>query len=629
MACDLGALSAVRRTTRRLPRTAPESIRCVGACVDKGPNGAARIVPAPPDCELGRAEIADRNADNARAVIHSGVSLRYQGDRRAGRNNLELLVGGRHLGGDDRRSPGPLVGGEPELAQRARCARKSDERLGGDVGELDLPPSGEGVPGAEGGIAPFGDQYPDGDVIRVERQPQERGVGGVAAKAGGRVRPAERPKLKAPAGLAFAEVIDHAGIKVAADRGKRPNPQLPYLGGGGIGDGGGPRIPTVKQRPGDVQQCPPGRGERDMTAVASKQLRPQRRLQAPNLLAERRLGDMQPLRGPGEVQLFRHGDEITQVTEMSIQGIASYRGSVCFKAMTTQTEKAGRFLDLHRPGNPLLLPNPWDQGSAKLLASLGFRALATTSSGFAATLGRLDGSVSRDEALAHAAAIVVATELPVSADLENCFADDPGGVARTVTLAAETGLAGCSVEDFTGDDDEPVYDIALAAERVAAAAEAAHAGPARLVLTARAENYLHGRPDLADTITRLQAYQAAGADVLYAPGLTSLADIRQVVTAVDRPVNVLAMSGAPPVSELAEAGVSRVSVGGAFAFAALGALAAAATELRDKGTYGYLANSAAGNRAVQRAVLALGQDPGVLDGRPCCHSRARVSALST
>jgi 2-methylisocitrate lyase-like PEP mutase family enzyme len=278
------------------------------------------------------------------------------------------------------------------------------------------------------------------------------------------------------------------------------------------------------------------------------------------------------------------------------------RGRGTFKAMTTQTEKAKQFLDLHRPGNPLLLPNPWDQGSARLLASLGFQALATTSSGFAATLGRLDGSVSRDEALAHAAAIVAATVLPVSADLESGFSDDPDGVARTVTLAGEAGLAGCSVEDFTGDEDEPIYGIGSAAERVAAAAEAARAGPARLVLTARAENYLHGRLDLADTITRLQAYQAAGADVLYAPGLTSLADIRQVVTAVDRPVNVLAMPGAPPVSELAQAGVSRVSVGGAFAFAALGALADAATELRDRGTYGYLASSAAGRRAVQRAV---------------------------
>jgi 2-methylisocitrate lyase-like PEP mutase family enzyme len=262
--------------------------------------------------------------------------------------------------------------------------------------------------------------------------------------------------------------------------------------------------------------------------------------------------------------------------------------------MTSQSEKAARFLELHRPGNPLLLPNPWDQGSARLLASLGFQALATTSSGFAATLGRLDGSVSRDEALAHAAAVAAATELPVSADLENGFADDPAGVARTMALAVEAGLAGCSLEDFTGNEDEPIYDIGLAAERVAAAAEAAHGGPVRLVLTARAENYLYERPDLADTITRLQAYQAAGADVLYAPGLTRLADIRQVVTAVDRPVNVLAVAGAPTVS--------RVSVGGAFAFAALGALADAATELLDKGTYGYLTRSAAGRQAIQRAV---------------------------
>jgi 2-methylisocitrate lyase-like PEP mutase family enzyme len=273
--------------------------------------------------------------------------------------------------------------------------------------------------------------------------------------------------------------------------------------------------------------------------------------------------------------------------------------------MTSQSEKAARFLDLHRKGSPLLLPNPWDQGSARVLAALGFQALATTSSGYAATLGRLDGSVSREEALTHAATVVAATELPVSADLENCFADDTAGVARTVALAVEAGLAGCSLEDFTGDRGEPIYDIGPAAERVAAAAEAAHAGPVRLVLTARAENYLHGHPDLADTIARLQAYQAAGADVLYAPGLTSLADIRQVVAEVDRPVNVLAVRGAPSVGELAEAGVSRVSVGGAFAFAALGALVDAATELRDKGTYGYLAHSAAGRQAIQRAVLVI------------------------
>ncbi|HEX4833445.1 MAG TPA: isocitrate lyase/phosphoenolpyruvate mutase family protein [Trebonia sp.] len=270
--------------------------------------------------------------------------------------------------------------------------------------------------------------------------------------------------------------------------------------------------------------------------------------------------------------------------------------------MTTQPQKAAQFLDLHRPGEPLLLPNPWDRGSAVILASLGFRALATTSSGFAFTLGRLDGSVSRDEALAHCADIVAATGLPVSADLENCFADAPEGVAETVTLAAATGLAGLSVEDYSGDDASPVYDAALAAERVAAAAEAAHRGPARLVLTARAENYLHGRPDLDDTIARLQAYQAAGADVLYAPGLTALADIQRVVAAVDRPVNVLATAGVPPVAELAAAGVSRISVGGAFAFAAVSALAAAAAELRDQGTYGYLAASKAGRQAVAGAL---------------------------
>jgi 2-methylisocitrate lyase-like PEP mutase family enzyme len=263
--------------------------------------------------------------------------------------------------------------------------------------------------------------------------------------------------------------------------------------------------------------------------------------------------------------------------------------------------KARRFLELHHGEGPLLLPNPWDQGSARLLAWLGFQALATTSSGHAATLGHLDGSVTRSEALDHAAAIVAATELPVSADLENGFADDPAGVADTVRLAAEVGLAGCSVEDATGDQDSPVYDAGLAAERVRAAAEAAHRGPVRLVLTARAENYLYGRPDLADTIARLQAYQAAGADVLYAPGIRDLEEIRQLVASVDRPVNVLARPGVPAVAELAQAGVRRVSVGGAFAFAALGALVEAATELRDTGTYGFWDRAGAGSEAARSA----------------------------
>ncbi len=272
--------------------------------------------------------------------------------------------------------------------------------------------------------------------------------------------------------------------------------------------------------------------------------------------------------------------------------------------MPTQTDKAERFLALHQAGQPLLMPNPWDRGSARLLASLGFAALATTSSGFAATLGRLDGSVTRDEAIGHAAWIVAGTDLPVSADLENCFADDPGGVADTVRLALGAGLAGCSVEDFAGRDEDPIYDPALAAERVAAAAEVAHGGPVHLVVTARAENYLHGKPYLADTIARLQSYQEAGADVLFAPGVTKLEEIAELVRSVDRPVNVLALPGTPPVAELAGAGVKRISVGGAFAFCALDGLAQAARELRDQGSYGYWDRARSGGAAARAAFGA-------------------------
>ncbi|HEX8156468.1 MAG TPA: isocitrate lyase/phosphoenolpyruvate mutase family protein [Solirubrobacteraceae bacterium] len=272
--------------------------------------------------------------------------------------------------------------------------------------------------------------------------------------------------------------------------------------------------------------------------------------------------------------------------------------------MTDQAQKAKRFLELHAGEHPLLLPNPWDAGSAKLLASLGFEALATTSGGFAATLGRLDGSVTREEAVAHAAAIARSTDLPVSADFENGFADDPAEVAQTVRMAIDAGLAGCSIEDTTGADEGPaLYDPGTAAARIEAAAEVAHGGAVRLVLTARAENYLHGRPDLRDTIRRLQAYQDAGADVLYAPGLHTIDDIRDVVSAVDRPVNVLAWPGAPSVSELAAVGVARVSVGGAFAFAALGAAVEAAQELLEAGTYGFLGSARMG---MQRAKAAFG-----------------------
>jgi 2-methylisocitrate lyase-like PEP mutase family enzyme len=269
-----------------------------------------------------------------------------------------------------------------------------------------------------------------------------------------------------------------------------------------------------------------------------------------------------------------------------------------------QAERARAFRALHEGPGPLLLPNPWDAGSARLLASLGFAALATTSGGFAATLGRLDGEVTREEALGHAALIAAATPLPVSADLENAFADEPAGVAETIGLATAAGLAGCSVEDYTRRPGEPIYDLGLARERVAAAVSAAKAAPGPMVLTARAENYLHGRPDLADTIRRLQAYQDAGADVLYAPGLTSLADIRAVVSSVDRPVNVLAFAGAPAVPQLAEAGVRRISVGSAFSNAALGALVSAARELREEGTYGFLDLAATGRAQASAAFRA-------------------------
>lgn len=269
--------------------------------------------------------------------------------------------------------------------------------------------------------------------------------------------------------------------------------------------------------------------------------------------------------------------------------------------MSNQVDKARRFLELHRGAAPLLLANAWDRGSASLLASLGFEALATTSSGFAATLGRLDGDVTRDEALAHAATIAGAGDAPVSADLENGFADDAGGVAETIGLALQAGLAGCSVEDYSGDGAAPIYELARAAERVAAAAEVAHAGPVHLVLTARAENHLHGRMDLDDTIARLRAYEEAGADVLYAPGLTDLRDIRRIVESVGLPVNVLALASAPPVRELAEVGVKRISVGGAFAFAALGGAVAAAKELREEGTYGFSERARDGAQAARSA----------------------------
>jgi 2-methylisocitrate lyase-like PEP mutase family enzyme len=253
--------------------------------------------------------------------------------------------------------------------------------------------------------------------------------------------------------------------------------------------------------------------------------------------------------------------------------------------MATHQEKTERFLALHAGPEPLLLPNAWDQGTAKIFAALGFDAIATTSAGHAGTFGRRDGAVTFDELVAHAADLAGATDLPVNVDFENGYADEPEQVAANVTRLAETGIAGCSIEDFSRREDDPIYDLKFAAERVAAAVEAAHRGDARVVVTARCENFLHGRYDLADTIERLQAYQEAGADVLYAPLVMKLDDVGAVIAAVDRPVNVLALPGAPSVAELGAAGVRRISVGSGFYNVALGAVVAAAREFHDRGTY--------------------------------------------
>ncbi|HXZ00073.1 MAG TPA: isocitrate lyase/phosphoenolpyruvate mutase family protein [Stellaceae bacterium] len=252
-----------------------------------------------------------------------------------------------------------------------------------------------------------------------------------------------------------------------------------------------------------------------------------------------------------------------------------------------QVDKARRFQALHRRPGAFVIPNPWDAGSARLLEQLGFEALATTSAGFAFSIGRPDGPgpTSRDEMLAHAESIVAATALPVSADLENCFGNAPEVVAETIRRAGAAGLVGASVEDTTGDARRPIHEFGLAVERVAAAADAARQLPFPFTLTARTENFLHGRPDLDDTIRRLQAFDKAGADVLYAPGLPSLDAIRAVCAAVTKPVNVIAGMRLFTVAELAEAGVKRISVGSLLSRAAYGAFLRAAREVKEHGTF--------------------------------------------
>jgi len=258
--------------------------------------------------------------------------------------------------------------------------------------------------------------------------------------------------------------------------------------------------------------------------------------------------------------------------------------------MSDKATRAEKFSHLHSRPGIFAIPNPWDAGSARILAMLGFEALATTSAGFAFSLGRPDaeGAISREETLANARAIVDATELPVSADLENGFGDDPSVCAETIALAAKAGLVGGSIEDATGRSSDPIYPFALAVERVAAAVEAARRLPFPFVLTARAENFLYDRPDLADTLQRLEAFAAAGADVLYAPGLKSRAAIEAVVKAVaPKPVNVvMGLSGAAlSLDELGTIGVKRVSLGSSLARAAYGAFVGAAREIRNRGTF--------------------------------------------
>jgi 2-methylisocitrate lyase-like PEP mutase family enzyme len=259
----------------------------------------------------------------------------------------------------------------------------------------------------------------------------------------------------------------------------------------------------------------------------------------------------------------------------------------------TREQKYNAFRALHERPGAFVIPNPWNAGTARILTALDFEALATTSAGYAFAVGRRDSAagLTRDEILENAKAIVEATHLPVSADLEDGFGRAPETCAATIQLASDAGLVGGSIEDATGDPNDPIYAFQLAVERVAAAAKAAR--DCRFMLTARAENFLHGRPDLGDTIRRLQSFAEAGADVLYAPGLPSLQAIREVCASVSKPVNVvMGLKGATySVEELAAAGVKRISVGGAFARAALGAFVRAAREVKDKGTFAFAADA--------------------------------------
>ena len=261
--------------------------------------------------------------------------------------------------------------------------------------------------------------------------------------------------------------------------------------------------------------------------------------------------------------------------------------------MSAQQEKAERFRRLHDGPRAFVIPNPWDGGSARLLAGLGFEALATSSGAMAGLLGRRDGHISRDEALAQVRIIVAATDLPVSADFEKGYGDAPAQVAETVRLGAQAGLVGCSIEDATGDKERPLYDFATAVERIKAAVQAARAQPFAFTLTARAENFLRGNPDLDDTVRRLQAYEAVGADVLFAPGLPDLDAVRRVCRSLAKPVNFMGgiRGKSFSVAELEAAGVRRISLATSLWRAAMSGLLEAAREVKERGTFAYLERS--------------------------------------
>ncbi len=264
--------------------------------------------------------------------------------------------------------------------------------------------------------------------------------------------------------------------------------------------------------------------------------------------------------------------------------------------MKTQGEKSNDFAKLHAKGNCFVIPNPWDVGSARLLAHQGFKALASTGAGFAFSQGKSDLSVSARDMLPHLAELVQATDLPVAADLQNGFGDSPEDVAQTILAAAKTGIVGGSIEDATGDAANPIYDMGLAVERIRCACAAAKSLGFKFTLTARAENYFYGRPDLKDTIQRLQAFQEAGADVLFAPGIQSKEDIQSILQSIDRPLNVLmGFPGAQfTVAELQDMGVARISLGGSLARAAYGALMRAAQEVQSTGTFNYAGEAISG-----------------------------------